>query len=216
MNVFFLALAYALLTCTNTNAASACFILDPGHGGIDNSAYNRKHTVKEKDVNLITALNLKAYLEIHGQKVFLTRSNDQTLGHEERTLLANAWQSQNREECAFVSIHHNMFPGAQGVESFYKNNAKSKKLASNFVEQFSILQNLSNRGAKSSFALPPNSKSKRMLESIQGTSVLLELFFMDKDDFFEKVYSTDNSLQLQPNTNFIEDIAKSLGLSFSR
>src|SRR5690554_4273413 len=51
-------------------------ILDPGHGGEDPGAVSDKLGIKEKEVNLYIASEVKKLLEASGYKVIMTRTED--------------------------------------------------------------------------------------------------------------------------------------------
>jgi N-acetylmuramoyl-L-alanine amidase len=89
--------------------------LDPGHGGRDPGAISRRGGVREKDVVLRVARELRAELEREGFLVMLTRDDDRFLPLEERTAVANAWGAD-----LFVSLHANASPnrGTAGVETY--------------------------------------------------------------------------------------------------
>lgn len=194
-------------------ANAHCIILDPGHGGADQSAYNKTYHAKEGAINLLIAKELSK--KLLGHKVFLTRSTDTTLSIPERVNIGVDLQKQFNNECFFISIHHNMYPQAQGTEAFFKEHTLSKNLAHRFVRDFSILLTLPNRGAKTSQNLPDGSKTKALLENIPGTVVLLELFFMDKDQEFQKHYTINpesNTWMIRSESKIIDHIILALGL----
>lgn len=50
--------------------------IDPGHGGDDPGVWDKKQDIKEKDINLAVALQLKENLTSKGAKVIMTREKD--------------------------------------------------------------------------------------------------------------------------------------------
>ena len=91
-------------------------VLDPGHGGTETGAIGPSG-VYEKDLTLTVARELEARLESRlGVQVALTRNEDVTLPHDNRTALAN----QNKADL-FVSIHLNssLGAGAHGAETYF-------------------------------------------------------------------------------------------------
>lgn len=74
--------------------------VDPGHGGADPGAVVGE--VREADINLTYARELRDRLEQHGHDVLLTRAEDVAMGLSERARLANDWPA----DC-LVSIHAN-------------------------------------------------------------------------------------------------------------
>lgn len=82
--------------------------IDPGHGGGDPGAI--AFDLNEKDLNLVTALALKDYLEADGAKVVMTRDTDISVtsavsGKTELVARANFFNSQGVDY--MISVHHN-------------------------------------------------------------------------------------------------------------
>lgn len=116
-------------------------LLDPGHGGEDPGAVSDYSGAKEKDLNLVIALKVKALLEQEGYRVLMTRSEDR-LEYEPDT--SNIVQKRVQDllrrkkmmdECGAnisVSIHMNKFGETQyyGAQTFYPpKSPESQKLA---------------------------------------------------------------------------------------
>lgn len=123
-------------------------IVDAGHGGHDTGAIGPTG-LKEKDINLDTALLLKDELEKAGAVVILTRSTDIFLELSERTAIAN-----NSDYDAFISIHTDSYSKTSaGTTTYYNvstnfNGPKSKSLAQ-YVQQSLVAQlGTPNRGYK--------------------------------------------------------------------
>lgn len=92
-------------------------VIDPGHGGKDPGAINRKFKIYEKNLTLDIAKKLKKIIKQHSTyEVILTREDDRYISLEERTAIANSKKAD-----LFISIHLNSAPrkGARGVETFY-------------------------------------------------------------------------------------------------
>ncbi|MBM3253574.1 MAG: hypothetical protein FJZ16_04915 [Candidatus Omnitrophica bacterium] len=90
-------------------------ILDPGHGGKDPGAIG-KTGLKEKDVVLDIAKDLKDILSSKGLNVVITRGSDEFISLPERVKIAN----DNKGDL-FVSIHTNASRAkmARGLEVYY-------------------------------------------------------------------------------------------------
>lgn len=89
-------------------------ILDPGHGGVDGGAVG--NGLREKDLCLEVALELRNELEGRGWTVVMTRQDDRFLSLRERIATANGyWRA------FFVSLHfnHGQSAAAEGIEVFY-------------------------------------------------------------------------------------------------
>jgi len=85
--------------------------LDPGHGGWDPGAQNLRLGMMEKTYTLDVALRLKNLLELQGDRVVLTRSDDRPLGSDkESDLKARAEVANLAHADLFISIHFNSLP----------------------------------------------------------------------------------------------------------
>ncbi|MFN4217094.1 MAG: N-acetylmuramoyl-L-alanine amidase [Brevinematales bacterium] len=105
-------------------------ILDPGHGGKDPGGIG-KGGIKEKEIVLQVARNLKEELEKMGYRVLLTRSLDRYVSLSERVELAyDRWNGG--EGSLFVSIHGNISlnPRVRGIEVYYLSDRASDAGAS--------------------------------------------------------------------------------------
>lgn len=93
--------------------------LDPGHGGSDSGATARLNgrAYSEKDLNLQVGLKVRNLLEAKGYEVAMSRTNDTTVGLQQRPKQAN-----NLGADILVSLHHNAMPNnstTTGIETFY-------------------------------------------------------------------------------------------------
>jgi len=116
-------------------------IVDAGHGGEDPGAVSDYSGLREKDVTLIIAKEVKVLLEDMGCKVTMTREKD-VLQYKEGTrnitskrhqdLTARKKLMDESDADIVVSIHLNKFPQTQyyGAQTFYPPNApESRRLA---------------------------------------------------------------------------------------
>lgn len=94
-------------------------VIDPGHGGKDFGAVD--NGVKEKDINLRVALQLKKLIDskLKGTNVVLTRKDDSYLTLQQRADVANKSKGN-----LFISIHTN---------SVDKNNKNRKNISGSSV-----------------------------------------------------------------------------------
>jgi N-acetylmuramoyl-L-alanine amidase len=91
-------------------------VIDPGHGGAESGAAG-KSGLLEKEVTLDIARRLKEILTRQsGLNVLLTRTQDDIVGLDDRTALANQTHAD-----LFLSIHVNAAPrrDARGAETYY-------------------------------------------------------------------------------------------------
>lgn len=99
---------------------SRIIVLDPGHGGLDPGAENRKIGINEKTAALDVARRLRKLLEAQGWRVFLTREEDVELSRNKKADLAlrDAFANAKKAEL-FISIHFNSAPEAiTGIETY--------------------------------------------------------------------------------------------------
>ncbi len=90
--------------------------LDPGHGGEDPGAIGKNRRIKEKDIVLNIALELRDLLEENGYRVSMSRDRDIFIPLPERTAMANRAGAD-----LFISIHANASRrrGARGIETYF-------------------------------------------------------------------------------------------------
>jgi N-acetylmuramoyl-L-alanine amidase len=100
-------------------------VIDPGHGGKDSGALGH-HGLKEKDVVLAVALDVKKDMSNYPADVLITRDTDDFITLKGRTVFANA-----RKADIFVSIHCNSSPDSQvcGTRTYIYNRVASSKEA---------------------------------------------------------------------------------------
>ncbi|MBI1269733.1 hypothetical protein GC174_04805 [bacterium] len=115
-----------VLTGTGRSLAGLKICVDPGHGGKEPGAMGCSG-IREAEVNLAISLKLKALLEKAGAQVFITRTDDRTLGLHERVDLA---RSHNAD--ILVSVHNNSLPDGRdpwkehGTSVYFYNKQASE------------------------------------------------------------------------------------------
>ncbi len=117
--------------------------LDPGHGGVDGGA--SYGPILEKDLVLIIALELKAFLEGQGAKVHLTREGDMdATQHAEtpgiasrhlRDMTGRVHFARRLKPDVFVSIHINAArtPHMRGATVFFSGNDDDGRQLANSI-----------------------------------------------------------------------------------
>jgi len=150
-------------------------VLDPGHGGKDNTAY--VDGIYEKDLVLEISKNIKSALEKNGFNVVTTRSTDEFIALSERV--------KNKGD-VFISIHVNSTPanykGAKpnGMDIYVPNKYrmsdstllnKSVSLGSSFKTELSDLDIKMSKDFKEA--------SLYVLGNNPSPSILLELGYLD-------------------------------------
>lgn len=90
-------------------------VIDPGHGGKDPGAVDKRTGLQEKNLTLDVSKRIQQHLTRAGYRVVLTRENDTFIALEDRTIIANRHKAD-----LFLSIHFNSHAdgSAQGIETF--------------------------------------------------------------------------------------------------
>ncbi len=113
-------------------------VIDAGHGGIDGGASGVTTGVRESDLNLLIAKNLKELFEQSGFIVVMTREIDEGLygttdpGFKKRDLLEREKIINNSLADLCVSVHLNVYSSQsrRGAQVFFNREiSESKKLA---------------------------------------------------------------------------------------
>ena len=106
-------------------------LIDPGHGGRDPGAPGVSRTVKEKDLTLAFARELRDLLVKHGRvRVALTRDEDRTLSLEQRAAIA-----RQLGVSLLVSVHMDSAPNplARGATVYSLSDVASDAEAARFA-----------------------------------------------------------------------------------
>ena len=103
-------------------------VIDAGHGGIDGGVTGVNTNVKESEINLLIAEELKEIFEINGFTALLTRSDDNGLygdtspGFKKRDMEARKKIILESGADLVVSIHQNSYRASyrRGAQVFYQ------------------------------------------------------------------------------------------------
>lgn len=178
--LFFIFTSFLLLVGFTFDQQSYVIYIDPGHGGFDGGAYVQN--IKEADLNLSIALELKDIYEKNGYKVLLTRDGDYDLStddkHKKRTDIQNRVKLINESNCIFyISIHQNTYTNNiySGAQCFYnKYNSVSCSLANNIQQSFINNLGNTNRVAKDISGI-------YLVDNVDKPGVLVECGFMSNE-----------------------------------
>ncbi|WP_432406847.1 stage II sporulation protein D [Wukongibacter sp. M2B1] len=121
-------------------------VIDPGHGGTENTGVIGKYGLREKDLTLKISLELKDLLEDLGSTVILTRDADEYISLKGRSNIANEARPN-----FFISIHMNSFKNTNisGIEIYHYRGDKDGEVLANFIiESMSKGLESVNRGVK--------------------------------------------------------------------
>lgn len=106
-------------------------VLDPGHGYDDPGATGIGGAVKESDINILVAYQVKDALEAQGVTVYMTRYGDDDINLEGRKIFARTVKSD-----LFVSIHSNASENTSSIgTSVFYFKPYSMSLAENIYDE---------------------------------------------------------------------------------
>jgi N-acetylmuramoyl-L-alanine amidase len=97
-------------------------LLDPGHGGPEDSGSTGPTGYKEKEVNLVVSKLVREQLLARGATVYMTREDDRDVPLQDRVAMIDKMQP-----AIAVSIHYNALPddgdalNTKGVGTFWYN-----------------------------------------------------------------------------------------------
>lgn len=151
-----------------------CFIIDPGHGGVDGGATSCTGKL-EKEFNLEISLRLNDLLKFLGYQTYLIRTEDisvytkgDTIAQKKISDLKERVRICNETEGAvLLSIHQNTFPDERysGAQVFYPATEGSQELAK------AMQKNLGDREAKKAQGI-------YLMEHITCPGILIECGFL--------------------------------------
>ncbi len=113
-------------------------VIDAGHGGVDVGVSGTQTGVKESDLNLAIARELKDGLEDMGFEVTMTRKTEAGLygtaakGFKKRDMQKRKEIIQAADPALIISIHQNLYPSqaVRGGQVFYSGKSEeSERLA---------------------------------------------------------------------------------------
>lgn len=175
--------------------------IDAGHGGADPGAVKY---LREKDVNLTTALACRRFLELHGIEVWMSRTNDTNND------LNATCKKINKQGVDLALACHNNAGGGDGFEAYHSiYGGVGKTLAKNIEAEVKKLGQNS-RGVKTR----KNSKGKDYYGFIRLTNcpaVICEGVFVDNSTDV-KIADTQ-AKQRQFGYAYARGILKTLGIS---
>lgn len=161
-------------------------VVDAGHGGIDFGVTGENTGVKESDLNLAIAMDLKESLEELGFEVVLTRKTEAGLydttakGFKKRDMQKRKEIIEREQPSLIISVHQNKYPSqkVRGGQVFYAaQNEGSKKLALGVQEKVNALYE--GEGVKHRKAM---SAEYFMLNCYPCPSVIVECGFLSSSE----------------------------------
>lgn len=183
--------ATALVKTASASQGERVIVIDAGHGGIDAGVVGRSTDVKESDINIAIAKQLKSYFSEAGFTVVMTRNSNgglyglPTNGFKKRDMQK---RKQIIEECSadmVISIHQNSCPleSRRGSQVFFNSDSESgKALAYSIQKSLNEMEEC----VRKSNALTGD---YFMLKCTENPSVIVECGFLtNRED--EKLLST--------------------------
>lgn len=192
--IFTLVLLLGLLKLKHLKSEPAFYLpitnkviaIDPGHGGPDPGKVS-KNGVKEDELNLKIALNLKRLIEQSGGIVIMTRETEDGL-HSPLAKTLRQMKTEdlhkrkeivdNSESQLFISIHLNSFihSNYHGAQTFYKKDSiEGEKLAIIIQEE---LKNILDENNKRE---PQDRDDIFLLNEVGVPAVLVECGFLSNE-----------------------------------
>ncbi|WP_026895009.1 N-acetylmuramoyl-L-alanine amidase CwlD [Clostridiisalibacter paucivorans] len=170
--------------------------IDPGHGGFDPGAMDRKGN-QEDDINLEISLKLKKLIEQSGGVAIITRIEDKGLDTEKsktynqkknedlrnRRILIN-----ESEPHILISIHLNSFPQSKyyGAQTFYKKGCEKSKYLAKIIQQ--ELVNVLDENNKRK---PQSRDNIYLIRETDAPAVLIECGFLSNEREAELLNSSE-------------------------
>jgi N-acetylmuramoyl-L-alanine amidase len=171
-------------------------VLDPGHGGKDVGSTGSQGTY-EKDVTLLTALNISSKLVEQGANVVMTRADDTFISLEDRTELA-----QIEDADLFLSIHFDAFESSDvhGMTTYY-NKSQDQDLAQSIHDElFKLDTEIKDRGVMFG--------DYHVIRENTKPAILLELGYISNANEEKRMQS--ESFQEQISTNIVNGVINGL------
>jgi len=117
-------------------------VVDAGHGGIDGGVVGAVSGVREAEINLAIARNLRGFLESKGYRVVMTRNSaDGLYGLNTRNRKLADMEARRRiinnaSPDLVVSIHQNSFPSptVRGPQVFFSHSCETGESKANLMQ----------------------------------------------------------------------------------
>ncbi len=161
-------------------ATEKVVVIDAGHGGIDAGVLGVNTQVKESDINLAIALELKGYFAAAGFNAVLTRKNNgglygfSTKGFKMRDMKKRKEIIETSKADMVISVHQNKcpLPSRRGATVFFDKDSQSGKALAECVQ--SALNGMENCASKNEALVG----DYYMLKCTPSPSVIVECGFL--------------------------------------
>ena len=198
------------LTCLGSRAVTVisqqlpiarehCFIIDPGHGGVDGGATSCTGKL-ESSFNLEISLRLRDLMHFLGYQTRMIRTEDISVYTEGETIAAKKMSDlkervricNETDGAILLSIHQNIYPDSRysGAQVFHAKSQGSTELAEGL--QKSLISTL-NPGSRRTVK---QSEGVYLMEHISCPGVLIECGFLSNPEEEAKLRSEAYQKQL--------------------
>ncbi len=173
------------LSAKNVYAAGErVIVIDAGHGGIDAGVHGINTDVRESDINLSIAKQLRGYFAGAGFTVVMTRKNNgglygmPTSGFKMRDMKKRKEIIETNKADMVISVHQNFcpIPSKRGATVFFD---KSSECGTELARQIQKSLNDMQEGAKKNEALAGD---YYMLKCTNNPSVIVECGFLSNGE----------------------------------
>ena len=189
-------LATLTLTCLGSRAVTVisqqlpiarehCFIIDPGHGGVDGGATSCTGKL-ESSFNLEISLRLRDLMHFLGYQTRMIRTEDISVYTEGETIAAKKMSDlkervricNETDGAILLSIHQNIYPDSRysGAQIFHAKSQGSKELAEGL--QKALISTL-NPGSRRTVK---QAEGVYLMEHISCPGVLIECGFLSNPE----------------------------------
>ncbi len=190
----------ALGLCAGALAASASagqtgrtVVIDAGHGGVDAGVLGAESGIKESDINLAIAKQLKGYFAEAGFKVIMTRTANgglyglPTNGFKMRDMKKRKEIIEKSGADMVISVHQNSCPlkSRRGGQTFYNPESETGKILAECIQD--SLNSMEECVKKSE----PLAGDYYMLRCTENPSVIVECGFLTNSEDEELLSSSD-------------------------
>lgn len=176
-----------------------CFIIDPGHGGVDGGATSCTGKL-ESAFNLEIGLRLRDLMHFLGYQTRIIRTEDISVYTEGETIAAKKMSDlkeraricNSTDGAILLSIHQNTFPESKysGSQVFYAGTEHSEAMAKALQKNLiATLNPGNNRNAK-------QAKGVYLMEHISCPGILIECGFLSNPEEETKLRSAEYQKEL--------------------
>mgnify|MGYP001625207265 FL=1 len=157
-------------------------VIDAGHGGIDAGVYGVNTDVKESDINLAIARELRGWFVNAGFNCVMTRNNqsglygDTSKGFKKRDMQERKRIIEENSADMVISIHQNTcpLPSRRGGYVFFDGNSQEgRELALSVQEELNALWEMTNEALVGDYF---------MLKCTEAPSILVECGFLSNGE----------------------------------